>query len=80
MCGTCGLERLRIDLQPAALVGGQTAAIQIQRVGRADTAGGIQHHLGAHAAAAFQDGDRPVVLELDALDLGAEAQRHAAVA
>ena len=55
-------------------------AVQVERVGRADAAGGIQHHLGAHAAAVLQDGDRPVVLELDALDLGAEAQRDAAVA
>jgi hypothetical protein len=74
-----GLERLRIDLQPAALVRRKSAARQIERLRRTDTAGGVQHHLGSHATATLQDRYRPVVLELDALDLGAEPQRDAAV-
>ena len=77
-----GLEGLRVDLRGGR---GRRPRGRQRRgssaVGRADAAGGEQHHLGANAAAVLQDGDRPVVSSISMpLDLGAEAQRDAAVA
>src|SRR5579872_5605740 len=74
-----GLERLRINLEPSAVVARQPTGLQVQRVGRAHTPGGIQHHLRPHAPAALQNGDGPAVLDLDALDLRTKPQRHAAI-
>ena len=71
MCGDLVWKVCGSTFEPAAVVGLDAEGVEVQRVGRAGAAGGVEHHLGAHPAAAVQDGDRRSrVVELDALDLG----------
>ncbi len=76
-----GLEGLRIDLQPPAVVGLDAAGLEPEVLGRADAAGGIEQHLGAHAPPVGQEAHRIALLvELDALHLRAEPELDAALA
>ena len=75
-----GLERHRIDLEPAAIIRREAAIREVQHIGRAHPSGGVQQHFRPDAAAAFQDGHRPVVIEFDPDDLRSQADGYAAIA
>ena len=75
-----GLERVRIDLDAAAIVRLDPAAAQVQCVRRTHPPGGIQDHFGPDGAAVLQRHDGMIVRECDARDRRTEPDRHAAVA
>ena len=83
MCGTRGLEGLRVDLEAAARRRRRGRRPSRSRLSVAPiAAGGVQHHLGAQRAAVVErrDRQRPGSSSSTRSTLAAEAQRDAAVA
>ena len=75
-----GLEGPRIDREAAAIVAVEAAGVEVEVVGRADPAGGIEQHLRAHVRPSSSRMGSASPMRSIRFDLAAEAHRDAAVA